>query len=48
VFPFSVEEIVLLGRYPYMDSAVPSRRDYGFAVRALDAGEGMAPVVVPV
>jgi iron complex transport system ATP-binding protein len=35
VFPFSVEEIVLLGRYPHLRGGVPSRHDRGIAADAL-------------
>ncbi|HZZ10055.1 MAG TPA: heme ABC transporter ATP-binding protein [Paraburkholderia sp.] len=35
VFPFSVEEIVLLGRYPHLRGGAPSRRDREIVVEAL-------------
>lgn len=35
VFPFSVEEIVLLGRYPHLRGGAPSRRDRGIVSDAL-------------
>lgn len=34
-FPFSVEEIVLLGRYPHLRGGVPSRHDRGVVADAL-------------
>ncbi|WP_213764435.1 heme ABC transporter ATP-binding protein [Caballeronia sp. dw_19] len=34
-FPFSVEEIVLLGRYPHLRGGVPSRHDRGIVAEAL-------------
>jgi iron complex transport system ATP-binding protein len=34
-FPFSVEEIVLLGRYPHLRGGVPSRHDQGIVADAL-------------
>jgi iron complex transport system ATP-binding protein len=39
VFPFSVEEIVLLGRYPHVRGGVPSRRDREIVREALALAE---------
>lgn len=36
VFPFSVEEIVLLGRYPHMTGGTPARRDREIVGAALE------------
>lgn len=42
VFPFSVDEIVLLGRYPHVRGGVPSRRDREIVAEALTLAQADA------